>query len=324
MKKISVIIPVYNKESYISRCLDSVLNQKLDDFECILIDDGSTDRSGVICDEYALKDDRIIVIHQDNKGVSSARNKGLEIAHGEYITFIDCDDVVSINFLDEAYSECKKRNLDIFASGLNYILQDSEMYKICVENNLYISNGSINNQIKKDLLLKNYISSPVAKLFKNTIVSKVRFDESYCYGEDLVFVYNVLKKAKRIFVSSIIYYSYYRISDSLMTSISINKCECVRKIARFLFEDCKNSYGDIKNEYGRFLRQRYDYDYKQQINIIKNSKLSLFETYKFIHTLCNDIQLRKELIIHNGIKWLYYCPLASTAKISIIKLLKSV
>ena len=92
MPELSVIVPVYKVEKYLSKCIDSILAQTFTDFELILIDDGSPDRCGEICDEYAAKDSRIIVIHQQNKGVSAARNAGLEIAKGKYIGFVDSDD----------------------------------------------------------------------------------------------------------------------------------------------------------------------------------------------------------------------------------------
>ena len=99
---ISIIVPIYNVEKYLSRCVDSILNQTFTDFELILVDDGSTDNSGKICDEYAEKDCRIKVIHKDNWGVSSARNVGLENSVGEYIMFCDSDDFVEKNAVSVA------------------------------------------------------------------------------------------------------------------------------------------------------------------------------------------------------------------------------
>ena len=101
--KISVIVPVYNVQKYLSRCIDSILAQTFTDFELLLINDGSKDNSGKMCDEYAKKDTRIHVFHKENGGVSSARNLGLENVQGEWITFIDSDDYLNINFL----SNCK-------------------------------------------------------------------------------------------------------------------------------------------------------------------------------------------------------------------------
>ena len=106
MPEISVIIPVYKAENYLCHCIDSILGQSFVDFELILVDDGSPDGSGAICDEYAKKDDRIRVIHQKNRGVSSARNAGLDAARGNWVTFIDSDDYVKKEFLEHLY-ECE-------------------------------------------------------------------------------------------------------------------------------------------------------------------------------------------------------------------------
>ena len=97
---ISVIIPVYNVEQYLNRCVDSVINQTYKNLEIILIDDGSTDNSGKICDEYSQKDKRVKVIHQKNMGVSNSRNKGINIAKGKYITFVDSDDVLNCQYIE--------------------------------------------------------------------------------------------------------------------------------------------------------------------------------------------------------------------------------
>ena len=103
MKKITIIMPVFNKEKYIRETIESVLNQTLNEFEFIIIDDGSTDKSGIISDVYARKDERIRVIHIPNGGVSNARNIGLDMAEGEYITFIDADDRVTEGYLENLY-----------------------------------------------------------------------------------------------------------------------------------------------------------------------------------------------------------------------------
>ena len=99
MMKISVIVPVYNVENYIRECLDSILASTYTDFELILVDDGSTDNSGTICEEYASRDSRVVVSHQVNRGLSSARNHGIEMSTGEYISFVDADDVIAPTML---------------------------------------------------------------------------------------------------------------------------------------------------------------------------------------------------------------------------------
>ncbi len=110
--KISVIIPVYNVEKYLARCLDSVVNQTLKDIEIICVDDGSTDKSIVIAQEYAKRDNRISVIHQENKGVSAARNAGMKIASGKYISFIDGDDWIDLDFLEKLYNAAESSGAD--------------------------------------------------------------------------------------------------------------------------------------------------------------------------------------------------------------------
>ena len=131
MPEISVIIPVYNVEEKIERCLGSLQNQKFSDFEVILINDGSSDRSGKICDEYASMDKRIKVIHQKNQGVSVARNIGISIARGKYITFVDSDDYVSRDFLYSLYSDIVSCNADI--AICNYYMVSLNEDHVCMK-----------------------------------------------------------------------------------------------------------------------------------------------------------------------------------------------
>ena len=123
---ISVIVPVYNVEKYISRCIESIMKQTYKNIEIILIDDGSTDNSGKICDEYSLKDDRINVIHKKNGGLSDARNTGLDIAKGKYISLIDSDDFVSKFFIETLYNTCKNENCEIAICEYERVYEEKE------------------------------------------------------------------------------------------------------------------------------------------------------------------------------------------------------
>ena len=116
--KISVIVPVYNTEKYLPRCIDSILAQTFTDFELLLIDDGSTDNSGRICGEYALKDKRIKVVHKENGGVSRARNLGIDNAQGEYLSFIDSDDYIRPTMYSELIAIADKYNVDLVSSDI--------------------------------------------------------------------------------------------------------------------------------------------------------------------------------------------------------------
>ena len=128
--KISVIIPVYNIEPYLKWCIDSVIGQTLEDIEIILVDDGSTDRSGCICDEYAANDARIRVIHKQNEGLSAARNAGLTASKAPYIMFVDGDDWVEYDFCETPYRIAVKNNVDVVLFGYNSVFNDGRIAKI--------------------------------------------------------------------------------------------------------------------------------------------------------------------------------------------------
>ena len=121
---ISVIVPVYNVEQYIHQCVDSILSQTYKNLEIILVDDGSPDNCPAICDEYARNDDRVKIIHQENGGISAARNSALDLCTGEYIAFVDSDDWIESNAYEEMMSEMQKKDLDVVFCGVNVITAD--------------------------------------------------------------------------------------------------------------------------------------------------------------------------------------------------------
>lgn len=215
MPKISIIVPVYKVENYLSQCVDSILNQTFADWECILVDDGSPDGSGVICDEYAQKDARIHVIHKENRGVSAARNTGLSAAQGEYIYFIDSDDYVEREALELLLSKAKQSEADIMVHGIvnDYIYKHSStaVKYVSLPDKDY---STILEMSDRWGLLKG----PVNKLFKNSIIKNksLRFDESISYGEDTKFTFEYLVHCHSIaFVPRHLYHYCFRNKDSL-------------------------------------------------------------------------------------------------------------
>ena len=193
--KISVIIPVYNTEKYLHRCINSILTQTYTDFELLLIDDGSTDSSGTICDEYAAKDARVRVFHKENGGVSSARNLGLDNAQGEWITFVDSDDYIEENFLKS------------FDGNLDADLVLGNMIEKGPLGNLLrnIPSG-YHYPLKKALegnLTKLAFQSPWGKMFRGSLIKKLRFDESMVTGEDHCFILKYVYIAKSLRVLEI-------------------------------------------------------------------------------------------------------------------------
>lgn len=191
---VSIIVPVYNVEKYLERCIDSLVNQTLKDIEIILVDDGSTDSSGRICDEYAKKDKRIKVIHKENGGVSSARNKGIEKSKGKYIMFCDSDDWIEHNMLEILYDNIEKKKTDIIFSGFYGDLYiDNNLYKSVSEGISFDINSNIVGFNKLFIYIFNTsrtaLQSPWAKLFKTEIIKKnnILFKTNMICYEDFEF-----------------------------------------------------------------------------------------------------------------------------------------
>ena len=204
MPTISVIVPVYNAERYLGSCLDSIIAQSFDDFELILIDDGSTDGSGVICDQYCTRDHRFTVIHQKNQGSSSARNRGLDICRGEYICFIDADDWVASDHLENLYNTIQRNNADI--ASIAFYQNDRNGNVTYVKNKP--SDLSSKTMIKEGLIGSLH-AGVVLKIFKAELIrnNRIIFPE-YNYFEDMFFSICSLKNASTIAYSSKATYFY--------------------------------------------------------------------------------------------------------------------
>lgn len=186
---VSIIVPVYNAEQYIRRCLDSICQQTFTDFELILVDDGSTDGSGAICDEYAVKDSRICVIHKTNEGVSIARNAGLDKAHGEWIVFVDSDDYLLPDGLSLLYENVTLTSADCLLAG-SRVIQNNR-----IRDFIKPTSQSSNN------VLKNiYHNALWAYIFKSSIIQKnnIRFVPNLAYSEDQVFLCEFALNSKTI------------------------------------------------------------------------------------------------------------------------------
>ena len=203
--KISIIVPVFNTEKYLPNCLDSIINQTYSNIEVILVNDGSSDSSGIICDEYALKDSRIIVVHNENGGVSSARNIGLDIATGDYIMFVDSDDYLEPQFCEIPLFIAFEKNVDIVSFGYYRIYNNGRrIEKKTKEPREISSSEGIFQLITKEDVIYNLIWN---KLYKRQLFSDVRFPNGKLY-EDNAVIYLLFHKAKKIFVSDSLLYNY--------------------------------------------------------------------------------------------------------------------
>ena len=223
MHTVSIIIPVYNTEKYLPKCLDSILNQSADCFEVLLVDDGSTDNSGIICDEYANKDKRVRVFHKTNGGASSARNLGLDCASGEWVFFIDSDDELFPEGL-KTMVDCITDDVDIVLGGYNktdengMVLETYDQHKTIVlskrDSLLTLYNGYS--------LFYPYLGYGCIRLYRNSIIQKyrIRFDTDIIVKEDTLFIVQYICKSNGITIfTTTPVYNYIIHDSSAMSSL---------------------------------------------------------------------------------------------------------
>ena len=254
---VSVIIPVYNVEEYLRECIDSVINQTYKNLEIILVDDGSTDSSGKICDDYAEKDERIAAIHQTNGGLSAARNAGLDKASGDYIYFLDSDDYVADNTLETLITIAEKDNSDIvffdavsFADTPDFTVKQNYIHK-----HKYKSDTGY-NVFSAMTRNKEYHSAVPLQLFRKDLLteSKIRFIPGILY-EDMIFTYQALCFARVVSqCDKALYYRRYR-KNSIMTSSKTKKhfescIEVSKTNTKFTFDTFES---DIPSECCQYL-----------------------------------------------------------------------
>lgn len=221
MSRISVIIPIYNAASSLDRCLCSVLDQTCTSFEVILVDDGSTDGSSAICDRYAEEDSRIVVIHKENGGVSSARNVGIEAAAGDYIMFLDSDDVLSPDALEILCS----RDADMVMGGFRKVVSGQTKYvRVPKYDKFYKGLEQICGFLDDNIAAKDcyMLNSSCFKLYRRQILVEhnLRFDEKLKYGEDKMFVFNFLYHINSVRTVNTIVYDYVMVEDSLSSDVT--------------------------------------------------------------------------------------------------------
>jgi glycosyltransferase involved in cell wall biosynthesis len=196
MLKATIITPVYNVEDCIKCCLESISAQSMRDFEVILVDDGSTDGSGKICDEYAKRDKRFRVIHQKNAGVSAARNRALHSAKGTYITFLDSDDAIGKRYLENLIAQADAHNSDVVVSPILKFRDEPQIERLDKGHREVTSSTAILNLLYGKC--NAYWGGPAAKLYRASIIKGLYFREDLKYSEDFDFFYRVIKKAEKI------------------------------------------------------------------------------------------------------------------------------
>jgi len=245
---ISVIIPAYNVEKYLTKCIESLINQTYTNLEIVLVDDGSTDNTPQICDKYAQKDKRIKVIHKQNGGQSEARNFALDVVNGKYITFLDSDDFVSNDYIEYMYELLKNNNADISVCAFQIVNFENKKYKTEeTEVNVYTTEKAFEN-----LLYSEGIEVAVcAKLFPKEYFSDIRFPVGEKY-EDIAIIALLMNKATRIVYGNKKCYFYYtRQGSTSKSGFYKGELDYIKNVD-FMLEVIKQNYPNTKDAILRY------------------------------------------------------------------------
>nr|WP_294369080.1 glycosyltransferase family 2 protein [uncultured Ruminococcus sp.] len=315
MPLVSIVVPVYKVENVLHYCIDSILNQTYKNFELILVDDGSPDNSGKICDEYAKKDNRIKVIHKENGGVSSARNIGIDMADGEYICFVDSDDYMCPTYLyDLIEVQNKFWHSCCVLCGFNVV---SDYRRSICKKVIYSNSDELTKLTKRnfiDLYEKWMFQMPWNKLYKLKVIKdeKIFFDENLSLGEDLMFNINYIDKLDGdIIVLNKTLYDYVRSgSESLDNKYYPN----LLSIYEYLFGHMIGFSAKLKlsNDDIQRLYNFYFFAFEKILNntFSKENKNSFIKKYRYNKSILKSKSFKKVLKLSNCninpiIKWLY-------------------
>lgn len=297
---ISIIVPVYNVEKYIHRCIDSIISQNLTDWECILVDDGSPDNCPSICDEYAKKDFRIKVIHQQNKGVSSARNTGLDVASGHYIAFVDSDDWIDPEMYEKMLNAIITSQSDIVLCGTIYEFKKNNFLKnrITRVNKLLVRQKflkyfcKLRIQSKKGMLLH----SPFNKLYTKKLFDNSRFDAAFSMGEDYILNLDIYSKVNSIFLLNKCFYHYCYNDDSACNIYNDKKIfdqiELIKKTYDFYNKNKMNLFS--ADDYASTIV--FQVKKRVYLNLEKADKLLLNKEFEMLKKYCTLKFILKSII----------------------------
>ena len=274
-KIISIIVPIYKVEKYLDRCINSILNQTFRDFELILVDDGSPDRCGDICEEYAKKDKRIKVIHKENGGLSDARNAGLDIATGKFIGFIDSDDFIHKDMYMILYDAIIKSKSDISQCKFKYFSKEDELNKNIINDGKYEIYNNI-DAIEEIIDNKNLNTNVWNKLYKRELFNDIRFPKGKIHEDEFV-TYKVFYRAKTVsYVNKELYY-YFSNDTGIMKNLNINSkfdwIEAIEERNEFLLSIKEKSLFNKSNSYLFFNLIKIRYNIKKSEELKNKSQM---------------------------------------------------
>jgi len=246
---ISVIVPIYNSEKYIDRCLSSITKQTYKNLEIILINDGSNDNSGIICEKWKKKDNRIIVIHKQNTGVSDTRNLGIEISKGDYITFVDCDDYIDNTMIEKLYKSIINENADIAICGFKRVLESGKVtFESKLKNECLYGKDSYIEELLRE---RYFIGSLWAKLYNKKVFGKVKLNKSLRIAEDLDFLLNISDNIKKIILVSDNLYFYVFNKNSATKNSDFEKYSDELKVLERILDKKSKFYNLVLSRYLR-------------------------------------------------------------------------
>ena len=272
---ISIIVPIYKVEKYLDRCINSILNQTFKDFELILVDDGSPDRCGDICEEYAKKDKRIKVIHKENGGLSDARNAGLDIAKGEFVGFVDSDDFIHKDMYMILYDTLVKSKSDISQCKFKYFSKENELNKNIINDGKYKIYNNI-DAIEEIMDNKNLNANVWNKLYKRELFREIRFPKGKIHEDEFV-TYKVFYRAKTIsYVNKELYY-YFSNDTGIMKNLNINSkfdwIEAIEERNEFLLSIKEKNLFNKSNSYLFFNLIKLRYNIKKSEELKNKSQM---------------------------------------------------
>ncbi len=295
--EVSIIVPVYNAEKNLNTCIESLKNQSFKNIEILLVDDGSTDRSGEICDNYKNLDNRIHVFHKKNGGVSSARNLGIDKSSGKYIMFCDSDDWIESDCIEVLYNKIVKFDSDIIYSGIyreEYFNTEKVKDKVsALSNELYLNINELSGYLEYILnSIESPFLSPCAKLYRTNIIreNKLYFNEKMVCLEDFCFNIQFLKYTNKLYFSKDIKYHYIGIRG---------KGGIQKRKKNDLTYEISNSYKELNellskyernNSLEQFLVYWFIENYKLVFNklVYEEKNISVAQRNKILYNLCNN------------------------------------
>lgn len=298
-KLISVIVPIYKVELYLEKCLESILNQTYTNLEIILVDDGSPDKCPDICDHYQKIDNRIKVIHKKNGGLSDARNSGLKIATGEFVSFIDSDDYIDINMYEKMMNYAEEFNLDIVECGVKHV------YKNGILDNDEIDKCICDSEeaLKYLMLGKKFHQIVCNKIYKTELIRDILFEKGKIH-EDEFWTYKIFMNAKRIGLLNENLYFYFHREGSIMsegyTRKSLDGIE-----ARYLrYKDINKLYPNLSFIAKKTLYFYCIYIYQKFVLNEKNNKENMNEVKKYLKEI--DFHIEEKNLFNRKEKIWYY------------------